>query len=105
MRPFASALLTYCKARVQSHAGVTITNLSGSRQLRLAGHLMEHLQTHRVILRPFTAADAAEGRRLFDALSAGGETVMPFAATFWSPGFGMARDRFGIPWMVNVVHG
>ena len=49
------------------------------------------------------AADAAEGRRLFDALSAGGETVMPFAATFWSPGFGMARDRFGTPWMVNVA--
>ena len=21
--------------------------------------------------------------------------------TFWSPGFGMTRDRFGISWMVN----
>jgi PhnB protein len=28
---------------------------------------------------------------------------MPFAATFWSPGFGMVTDRFGIPWMVNVA--
>ena len=27
---------------------------------------------------------------------------MPFAATFWSPGFGMVKDRFGTPWMVNV---
>ena len=49
------------------------------------------------------AADVAEGRRLFDALAQGGTTVMPFAATFWSQGFGMARDRFGTPWMVNVA--
>lgn len=48
------------------------------------------------------AADVAEGRRIFDALAQGGEAVMPFAATFWSPGFGMVRDRFGTPWMVNV---
>lgn len=48
------------------------------------------------------AADAAEGRRIFDALAQGGQTVMPFAATFWSTGFGMTRDRFGTPWMVNV---
>lgn len=48
------------------------------------------------------AADVAEGKRLFDALAQGGETVMPFGATFWAAGFGMARDRFGTPWMVNV---
>ena len=48
------------------------------------------------------AADVAEGRRLFDALAQGGQAVMPFAATFWSPGFGMVKDRFGTPWMVNV---
>jgi len=49
------------------------------------------------------AADAAEGRRLFDALASGGQVAMPFAATFWSAGFGMVRDRFGTPWMVNVA--
>ena len=27
--------------------------------------------------------------------------TMPFQKTFWSPGFGMCVDRFGIPWMVN----
>lgn len=48
------------------------------------------------------AADVAEGRRLFDALAQGGQTVMPFAPTFWSTGFGMVKDRFGTPWMVNV---
>ncbi|MBP7001969.1 VOC family protein [Amaricoccus sp.] len=46
-------------------------------------------------------ADEVEGRRLFEALAEGGEVKAPYAATFWSRGFGMAIDRFGIPWMVN----
>lgn len=50
-----------------------------------------------------SAADPAEGRRLFDRLAPGGQVLMPFAATFWSPGFGMLKDRFGTPWMVNVA--
>ena len=25
-----------------------------------------------------------------------------FEKTFWSPGFGMCVDQFGIPWMVNT---
>lgn len=49
------------------------------------------------------AADVAEGKRLFDALAQGSQTVMPYAPTFWSPGFGMTTDRFGTPWLVNVV--
>lgn len=41
-------------------------------------------------------------RRIFDALAEGGRVTMPFEATFWSPGFGMAVDRFGTRWMVNA---
>jgi PhnB protein len=43
----------------------------------------------------------AEGKRLFDALASGGKVTMPYAQTFWSPGFGMVVDRFGTPWMIN----
>jgi PhnB protein len=43
----------------------------------------------------------AEARRIFDALAAGGEVTMPFGKTFWAEAFGMLRDRFGTPWMVN----
>ena len=43
----------------------------------------------------------ADGERIFKELSAGGEVEMPFQKTFWAAGFGMTRDRFGIPWMVN----
>ena len=46
---------------------------------------------------------AAEGQRIFDALAEGGTIAMPYAATFWSEGFGMVTDRFATPWMVNVA--
>jgi PhnB protein len=46
--------------------------------------------------------DRADGERVFKALSDGGEVSMPFDKTFWSPGFGMCTDRFGVPWMVNT---
>ena len=45
----------------------------------------------------------AEGQRVFDQLAQGGQVAMPYAATFWSQGFGMVTDRFGTPWMVNVA--
>lgn len=49
--------------------------------------------------------DVDEARRIFDALSEGGEVRMPFAESFWSPGFGGFTDRFGVPWMINAVPG
>jgi PhnB protein len=45
--------------------------------------------------------DIAEGERIFNALAEDGNVQMPFQQTFWSPGFGMCVDQFGIPWMVN----
>jgi PhnB protein len=45
--------------------------------------------------------DRDKGERIFNALAAGGTTIMPFGKTFWADGFGMCTDRFGIPWMVN----
>ena len=53
----------------------------------------------------FHSEDGAEARRVFDALSEGANVVMPFAETFWSPGYGSLIDRFGIPWMVNTMPG
>jgi PhnB protein len=48
-----------------------------------------------------TVADPAEAERKFKALSEGGSINMPFGETFFSKGFGMCVDQFGIPWMVN----
>ena len=48
-----------------------------------------------------TVRDPAEAERKFKALSEGGSVNMPFGKTFFSKGFGMCLDQFGIPWMVN----
>jgi PhnB protein len=51
-----------------------------------------------------TVADEAEANRVFAALSEGGLVTMPLEKTFWAPKFGMLQDRFGIGWMVSVMH-
>ena len=48
-----------------------------------------------------TVEDPADAERKFKALSEGGSVNMPFGKTFFSKGFGMCVDQFGIPWMVN----
>jgi PhnB protein len=48
-------------------------------------------------------ADLDHARRVFTTLGEGGRETMAFQKTFWSPGFGMLVDRFGIPWMVNCT--
>ena len=47
-----------------------------------------------------TLKDPADAERKFKALSEGGSVNMPFGKTFFSRGFGMGTDQFGIPWMV-----
>ncbi|QRN54951.1 VOC family protein [Dyella caseinilytica] len=49
-----------------------------------------------------TAPDVATGEKCFNALAQGGKIGMPFQKTFWTDGFGMLVDKFGVPWMVNV---
>jgi PhnB protein len=48
----------------------------------------------------YSTDELTDARRVFDALSDGGETQMPLTETFFSPGFAMCIDRFGTPWMV-----
>jgi PhnB protein len=42
-----------------------------------------------------------EAQKAFDALSPGGQVVMPLQATFWAKAFGMVNDRFKVPWMIS----
>lgn len=48
-----------------------------------------------------SVGELGEAKRIFGELAEGGEVRMPFEKTFWSVGFGMVADRFGISWMVN----
>ena len=50
-----------------------------------------------------TAKDVPEAKRLFAALGESGQVQMPFAQTFFSPGFGMVADRFGVSWMIVTM--
>ncbi|KND61840.1 PhnB protein putative DNA binding 3-demethylubiquinone-9 3-methyltransferase domain protein [Candidatus Burkholderia verschuerenii] len=50
------------------------------------------------------ADDAASGERVFTTLSDGGDILTPWQSTFFTQGFGMVKDRFGVPWLINVVH-
>lgn len=50
----------------------------------------------------YSVADPSEAERVFEALADGGTVEMPIGETFWSPKFGICRDRFGTPWMVNA---
>lgn len=47
--------------------------------------------------------DEASAQRYFGALADGGEVQMPLGPTFWTPNFGMVRDRFGVSWMINQM--
>ena len=49
-----------------------------------------------------TAADDAQAKRWFAALSSGGNVTQPLIKTFFSSSFGMLSDRFGVPWMIVV---
>ena len=42
--------------------------------------------------------DKAAVNQAFDRLADGGETTMPPEETFFSPAFGMVKDRFGVQW-------
>jgi PhnB protein len=47
--------------------------------------------------------DDATLRGYFDNLSDGATDVMPLNQAPWGDTFGMLTDRFGVPWMVNIV--
>ena len=51
-----------------------------------------------------TVPDEAEAERVFTALGEGGLVTMPLEKTFWAPKYGMLQDRFGVGWMVSVMH-
>ena len=51
-----------------------------------------------------SVATEAEADSAFNALAAGGQVKMPLTKTFWAPKFGMLTDKFGIGWMVSVMH-
>lgn len=44
----------------------------------------------------------AELNETFARLAEGGKVELPLTKTFWSPRFGMLRDKFGVNWMLGI---
>jgi PhnB protein len=47
--------------------------------------------------------DEQELRGYWDKLSDGGKVTMPFEKQMWGDLFGQCIDKYGVPWMVDVV--
>jgi PhnB protein len=47
--------------------------------------------------------DAGELRGYWEQLADGGNVTMPLEKQMWGDEFGMCVDRFGVPWMVDIV--
>ena len=50
-----------------------------------------------------TIQGATRAQEIFTALAEKGEIRRAFQQTFWSPGFGVLTDQFGVPWEINSV--
>jgi len=50
-----------------------------------------------------SAENNEEADKIFNGLTAGGRVDMPMQKTFWSPYFGMLKDKFGINWMIDLA--
>jgi PhnB protein len=46
-----------------------------------------------------------ELRSYFEKLSTGGTISQPLEKSPWGDIFGMFKDKFGISWLVNIIHG
>lgn len=53
---------------------------------------------HHITFSPDSEEDAT---RIFNALAAGGQVIMPLEKTFWGAYYGSLKDKFGVQWMVN----
>ena len=80
------------------HARMSI----GDQVLMASDSPPEHFHKPQGFAVSLTIHDPVEAERKFNALAEGGSKNMPFDKTFFSKGFGMCIDQFGIPWMVNA---
>ncbi|WP_066306582.1 VOC family protein [Bacillus sp. FJAT-29814] len=57
-------------------------------------------QTGTQVIICISTNDAEQARRMFEALSDGGQVEMPIQETFFSPAYGTVTDKFGVTFQV-----
>jgi PhnB protein len=63
---------------------------------------MEHVPGTTITI-SLSGEDGDELRGYWEKLIVGGQVTMPLEKQAWGDEFGMCTDRFGVPWMVDVV--
>lgn len=102
-------LMTYAETPAAEHASPSLhdriihasLNLRG-RRLMGADMAPEQYTPPQGVQVQLAYQEIEQASRTFARLAEGGEVIMPFESTFWSAGFGMVTDRFGVQWMINV---
>src|SRR2546430_74787 len=84
------------------HKIIHATLTGGETSLRGSDAPPDRYEEQRGFSVTIQVKDPPEAARIFKALAENGTVQMPFQQTFWSAGFGMCVDRFGIPWMENT---
>jgi PhnB protein len=83
-------------AQLETDAGYTL----------MASDLMPDMPFNRgdSITVSLSGEDADRLRGYWEKLSDGGTVSMPLEKQMWGDEFGMCSDRYGVPWMVDIVH-
>ena len=84
------------------HAALTFSTPAGDRLLMASDSFdrLEDFPRVEGMYVAYTDVDVPEAERVFAALADGGEVETPLQDSFFSPAYGVCRDRFGTPWMV-----
>jgi PhnB protein len=82
-------------AQLETDAGYTL----------MASDLMPDMPFNRgdSITVSLSGEDADRLRGYWEKLSDGGTVSMPLEKQMWGDEFGMCSDRYGVPWMVDIV--
>lgn len=79
------------------HASLTIAG----RTIHASDATMTPYEPPRGIYVQVKLEDRDRASRVFSRLIKNGEVIMAFERTFWASGFGICRDRFATPWVIN----
>lgn len=86
------------KTHLVMHASLT----NGDELLMASDSYEDAVSPTNAIYVHHTSTDLDRAKAIFDALSDGGQVLMPGGEQFWTPFFGIVVDRFGTPWQVSV---
>ena len=79
------------------HASLSL----GGQVLMGADVAAERYEEPRGISLSLQLNSTTEAERIFSELASDGVVLVPLEQTFWAARFGVVRDRFGIPWLIN----